>query len=71
MKVWIVNQYKEEKKDDKFEFQGVFDTKEKAISACLDWSYGMGPAIMNEEISRETLDCWEGYFYPIARTLEA
>jgi hypothetical protein len=46
-----------------FEFQGVFSTEEKAISACIDYNYGIGPANLDEQLPDETTK-WEGFYYP-------
>ena len=63
MEVWVVVK---NITDGQFEFQGVFDDKDKATEACIDWSYGMGPAIMNEAIP-DDVEEWVGYHYPIVR----
>lgn len=36
-------------------FQGVFDTKEKAIAACRDDHYFIAPAVLNAEIQHDPI----------------
>lgn len=45
-------------------FQGIFDSKDKAIGACKDENYFIGPAILNESLSHDDVD-WLGAFYPL------
>ena len=60
MKVWIVGQITDYPV---WEFQGVFDSKEKAIKACKTESYFTAPATMNEELANYSLK-WKGVEYP-------
>ena len=48
------------------EIQGIFDSEEKAISACLNEKYFIGPMTLNEAIDFEKMDTWEGVYYPLA-----
>lgn len=45
-------------------FQGVFDSREKAIKACRTDQYCVCPAKLNEQIPDE-ITKWEGCFYPL------
>jgi len=47
-----------------WDFQGVFSTEEKAKAACKNDSYFIGPVVLDEEISEETIE-WEGCYYPL------
>jgi hypothetical protein len=60
MNVWLVGQWKKER----WEVQGVFDTKDAAIAACRDYFYFVMPLEMNKQLPHETMqnkDTW----YPI------
>lgn len=46
-----------------WEFQGVFDTEQKAVENCVDFNYFVGPAILNEALPCETVE-WKGGYYP-------
>jgi len=61
--LWIVCKYVSA---EKFEFQGVFSTEEKAIAACVDFTYGIGPANLDEPVPDETTE-WPGFYYPTAQ----
>lgn len=47
----------------RWEFQGVFDTEEKAKAACLDSCYFSGPATLNKTLPDEPSK-WEGAYWP-------
>lgn len=47
-----------------WEFQGVFDSAEKAVAQCKDRNYFVGPAVLNKEIGEERSE-WEGLRWPI------
>jgi len=47
-----------------WEFCGVFDTIDAAISACVTECHFVGPAILNECIPEESTETWPGGFYP-------
>jgi len=49
--------------DGKWEFQGVFSTKEKAIAACKGPGWGYGPEELDVELPEESI-VWEGFVYP-------
>lgn len=62
MKVWIVGRV--DKRDYlRWEFQGVYDDKQKAIAACEDETWFIGPAQVNAPIPKESIE-WPGAFYP-------
>ena len=63
--VWLVFKWSETAT----EFQGVFDSKEKAVAACRDWQYCVCPAMLNESLPDERAS-WPGAFYPKARAAE-
>lgn len=46
-----------------WDFQGVFDTEEKALAACRDEHYFIGPAELNKEYPDETIP-WPGQYWP-------
>lgn len=46
-----------------WEFQGVFDSEEKAAAACLEDSFFVGPAKLNEPLPVTTV-VWLGAWYP-------
>ncbi len=64
-KLWIVGRVMFCHKDGKsgWEFAGVFDSEEKAVEACKDVSYFVGPAILNKSLPLDTTK-WEGAYYP-------
>lgn len=64
-KLWIVGKNIENIREGvvAWEFQGVFDTKEKAVKACWEDSYFIGPAFLNETLS-DDLEVWPGCWYP-------
>lgn len=61
MIVYIVGQYKE---NANWEFQGVFSTEEKAIEACVNDSYFIGPATLDRTLPEETCE-WKNAYLPI------
>lgn len=64
MELWIVGKYKSgEKLNVVWDFNGVFDTEEKAIEACRDSSYFVAPAILNQSLAGETMN-WPNAYYP-------
>lgn len=46
-----------------WELVGVFSTKQKAIDACENEHYFIGPVLLNEEIKQHALR-WPGAYYP-------
>lgn len=61
MELWIVGEWKD---DGPWEIAGVFDSKEKAVAACLNDCYFIGPVILNEALTAETV-IWPGAYYPL------
>lgn len=61
MKLWIVGIYRINKP---WEFQGVFDSEEKALEHCLTDKYFIGPTTLNMEQGGEETTEWEGSYYP-------
>ena len=49
-----------------WDFRGLFSTKERVIEACLDETYMIAPAILNESLPGDTSHEMEGAFYPKA-----
>ena len=65
--VWIVGQFCKQTADGVvWEFQGVFDCKDKAESACIAENYFVATVIVNDTIAGETR-VWPGCYYPIWR----
>lgn len=63
MKVWIVGQLRDRKP---WEFQGVFSSQEKAVAACRNERYFIGPAVVDAEIPDDSRDPQEwGAYFPL------
>jgi hypothetical protein len=63
MKVWVVNRNVGRNGLD-WEFCGVFSTKDKALEACLNDDYWIGPAYLDEFDDTEETINWVGAWYP-------
>lgn len=63
MKLWRVGQWKGH--DKQWEWQGIFDSEEKAVNACRDGNYFVAPVILNEERPHETIFS-DDLYYPKA-----
>lgn len=50
-----------------WEFQCVFSSEEKAVAACVDDSYFVGPATLDNALSHDTTE-WTGARYPRLET---
>lgn len=61
-KLWIVGQVVKNSRID-WEFAGIFSTKEKAIEACLDLTYFIGPCVLDQKIPEESVE-WPNCYYP-------
>lgn len=62
MNIWVVGRVH----GDVWEYQGVFDSEEKAKEACkIDyyWAYFIGPTKLNEEVTHDSIE-WPGAYYP-------
>ena len=67
MDLWIVGQYVSgERGSVVWQLSGVFDSKEKAVSACRTWEYFVGSVTLNQQFPHETVP-WEGCYYPILK----
>lgn len=62
MELWIVGQINPSNFLE-WEFQGVFDSEEKAVSVCEDENWFIGPAKLNECRPSESED-WPEAYYP-------
>lgn len=69
MQLWIVGKTLDHETSS-WEFQGCFDTEEKAIAACHGYNFFVAPSTLNEEMPIEGV-AWAGAFYPecAARTV--
>ena len=66
MKLYVVGKVlNPDECEDKWEFFGVFDSEEKAVKACKDANYFVGPVELNEELSSEPIS-WPNSYYPLA-----
>ena len=62
--LWLVGQYHSgEIPNIVWEFQGVFDSKQKALAACRNEYYFVAPVVLNEEIPDDTY-VFPGLVYP-------
>lgn len=64
MTLWVVGQINSDNYKE-WEFQGVFDSEEKAVEACETETYFIAPAVLNETVPHEGVD-WVGGYYPHA-----
>lgn len=64
MKLWIVGRVLRFEPFIEWDYQGVYDTEEKAIAACSDVSYFVGPTELNNPIPHETT-AWPNAYYPL------
>ncbi len=67
MTLWLVGQLKAEMPEGKaWEFQGIFDDKQKAIDACVTDYFFVGPVTLNEALPVESMtEGWPGCYYPL------
>jgi hypothetical protein len=63
--VWITGKETFDENPKSFEIQGVFDSKDKAIDACKDVRYFIGPLKLNQALPDEKQE-WPGAIYPLA-----
>jgi len=61
MELWIVGRMHD---GGAWEFMGVFDDRNVAISKCVIDDDFIAPAILNEELPQEQME-WDGCFYPL------
>lgn len=63
MTLWIVGKIHPDKYGF-WAFQGVYDDEKRAIDACRDELYFIGPAQLNEQLPLGTQP-WPGAYYPM------
>ena len=65
MELWICGQHQSENGDEvAWLFQGIFDSKEKAIAACRTDKYFIAPVTLNESLGHEPIAFPDGE-YPL------
>lgn len=65
MELWVVGQYLSgQGADIAWAFQGVFDSREKAVKACRTEKYCIWPARLNESLPHESFEA-PGCEYPL------
>ena len=64
--VWIVGKTIDEQMD-RWQFQGVFDEENKAVEACVEDSFFVGPADLNSHLPTQPIE-WVGAWYPRLQT---
>ena len=65
MELFIVGKHiAETDKGGVWEFQGVFDSEDKAVKACIKEHYFVGPAKLNDIWPDESVK-WPGAYYPL------
>ena len=71
MKLWVVGQIRGYWSLDGtiWELQGVFDTEEQAVSACIKESYFIMSTILNERLPDETCLPPEGTRFPLLENI--
>lgn len=63
--VWVVGQYRSgESGGTVWEIQGVFSTRDKALAACRNENYFIGPLELDAELPDEGFT-WPGVEYPV------
>jgi hypothetical protein len=62
MKLWVVGQWRGD--DQPWALQGVFDSEEKAVAACRDPYYFVGPEQLNVALPHDSAE-WPGCYYPL------
>ena len=60
MDLWICGQWVNDKE---WDFQGIFDSEQKAIDACTHDNYWIAPVKLNETYPQETVQM-PGAYYP-------
>lgn len=74
MTLWICGQVVEDvtfRGNIPWEFQGVFDSEEKAVAACVTPWYFVAPYTLNEPSPHERTEGMDGSYYPLAPKQEA
>lgn len=62
MKLWVVGKILCQS-EHSWEFAGVFSSQDLAISACVEESYFVAPAVLDENITGDARP-WPGAYYP-------
>lgn len=67
MELWIVGKFIRHYPDEGsvWEFQGVFDSEDRAAATCQDENYFVAPAVLNIPSPHERR-LWPGLYYPEA-----
>lgn len=64
MRYWIVGKWIDCECKKAWEFAGIYDTEEKAIKACEEDNYFIGPTPMNSSMPDVSI-VWPGAYYPL------
>lgn len=65
--LWVCGQYKGEVfPNTNWDLYGIFDSEKKAVAACKDKSYFVGPVEMNKILGEKTIK-WPGCYYPLSK----
>lgn len=59
--LWVVGRFHG---DTDWSFQGAYQSEGKAIEACIDEDYFIGPATLNGRVPHERME-WPGSYYPL------
>jgi hypothetical protein len=71
MELWLVAQNKEELPQGViYEIQGVFDSEEKAVAACLNEKYWTGRLALNHSYADATVE-WDIAYFPKQKGVSA
>ncbi len=63
MDLWLVGKINREDHA-KWEFMGIFDMEDQALSICVEPGYFIGPVILNQACPVERTT-WPGAYYPM------
>jgi hypothetical protein len=63
MNLWLVGKLINYKRQ-AWQFQGIFDSEEKAAAACRTKKYFVGPVTLNKELPDKRIE-WPGAYYPL------
>lgn len=66
MMLWIVGRLDPSIKPEPWEVMGVYNSEERAVAACKDWMYFVGPQELNVPAPDERT-AWPGCYYPIVK----
>jgi len=66
MKLWIVGKVlNPEEGGDRWEFAGVFDDEKKAVAACKEKNFFVGPVELNYVVPEDIATKWPKGYYPL------